>query len=61
VGLALTLSGLLLRLIFWGRLEGLVVFRVEAECSLRRDPCLEASIEGEVVLAFSDRSADLRT
>ncbi len=60
-GLALTLSSLLLRHIFWGRLEGLVLFRVEAECSLRLHPCLKARIKGEVVLDFSDRSADLPT
>ncbi len=58
-GLVLTLSSLLLHLIFWRGLEGLVVFRVQGECSLRLDPCLEAGIKGEVVIAFLDCSADL--
>jgi hypothetical protein len=60
-GLALTLSGPLLHPILGGGFEGLVVFRVKTECSLRLDLCLEAGIEGEVVLAFSDRSAYLWT
>ncbi len=60
-GLALTLFGLFLHLIFWHELEGLVVFRIEAECGLRPDPCLKLGIEGKVVIAFSDRSADLQT
>ncbi len=60
-GLVLTLSGLLLCSVFWRRLEGLIKFCIEIECGLRRDPCLEAGIEGEVILAFSDRSVYLRT
>ncbi len=59
-GLALTISGLLLRLIVWCGLKCLIVFHVESESSLRLDPYLEAGIKSEVALAFSNCSADLR-
>jgi hypothetical protein len=60
VGLALTLSIIFLRLIFLCRLEGLIVFCVEAESGLFLDPCLDASIEGEVIHAFLDHSVYLQ-
>jgi hypothetical protein len=59
--LALILSGLIRRLSFRRRLEGLVLFCVEAECRFHLDPCVEAGVEAEVIIAIAYGSTYLQT
>ncbi len=58
--LAHILSGLLRHLSFRHRLDGLVVLRVEAECHFHLNPCLKASVKGEVIFAIAYGSVYLR-
>jgi hypothetical protein len=59
--LALIISGPLCCLSFRHGLEGLVVFRIKAECGFRLNPCLEAGIKGEVFLTLPYCSVYLQT
>ncbi len=58
-GLVIARSSLLLCLIFWHRPEGLIVFRIEAQSSLRLNPCHEAGIKEEEILTLLDCSKHL--
>jgi hypothetical protein len=57
--LALILSGLLRRLSFRHKLEGLVLFCVKTECQFCLNPCLEAGVQDVVILALAYSSTYL--
>ncbi len=57
--LALILYGFLCCLSLRQELKGHVVFYIEAECSFRLDPSLEAGVKGEIVFTLLYCSAYL--